>query len=348
MLWSIAFLIASVRVKNRWQVAYKGRTLQLEFTVFGGEKLYLDGALLARCGAGFAFQELQAAIPAGPGAGDKIRVLGEFGFLTPTCRLYASEGSPPTLALTTSTWARIGKHARPLAYAGSIILPVALFIWFAAGQGQGFVMLKTDDPELVVMLDGQILRSGEGSNPEMNWNGKFKPLPTGQHTLQAIKRGKVVFDESFHLAFGQTREFDLSRAALGGFIPVFGGPDWRRLYDGKGYTGWQSTGNSNAGRGELLLFPGCNLDTIDKLPRNFHLRMEVVLFHGQGTVRFHAEPRVLGPRPSLPKDGLFLNFVEDANGNIQAELLAKKPARPEDIKSAHAASIAKSQRVVLC
>ena len=125
------------------------------------------------------------------------------------------------------------------------------------------------------------------------------------------------------------------------FVPVFGGPDWRRLYDGKSYDGWQSTGNSNAGRGEFLLLPGCNLDTIDKLPRNFHLQMEVVLFHGQGTVRFHAEPRVLGPKPPLPKDGWFLNFVEDANGNVQAELLAKKPARPEDINSAHAASIAK-------
>jgi regulation of enolase protein 1 (concanavalin A-like superfamily) len=327
VLWSIGFLIASVRVKNRWRVSYKGRMLELEFTVFGSERLYLDGELLARCGAGFAFQELQAAIPAGPGAGDKIRVLGHFGFFTPTCRLYASEGSPPTLAIIPSTWGRVRQRARPLAYAASIILPIALFIWFSVDQRQGYISLKTDVPDLVVLLDDQILRSGEGPDPEMSWNGKFKPLRTGQHTLRATKRGKVVFEQSFDLAFGETREFDLTRAALGEFVPVFGGPGWKKLYDGS-FNGWKPTGTFETGPNELLLFPGSNFETIDTMPRNFHLRMEVNVLHGRGFVRFHAKPRTPGPDMPPPSDGWSLALAEDAAGNVLAELgAAPRPDR---------------------
>ncbi len=321
VLWSIGFLIASMRVKNRWTVAYKGRTLRLEFTVFGSEKLYLDGELLARCSPGFTFQELQAAIPAGPGAGDKIRVLGQFGFLTPICRLYASEGSPPTLALTPSTWARIGKRARPLAYAASIILPVALFIWFAAGQGQGYISLKTDVPELVVILDGQILRSGEGPDPEMSWNGKFKPLRTGDHTLQAIKRGKVVFDESFHLAFGETREFDLTRAALGDFVPAFGGPGWKRLYDGNRLRAGKPTGTfeSRPRRAPALswLQPRHDRHNAAQLPPSDGSG----LLHGKEFVRFHAEPRTPGtPTSACRLMAGFSTLPKTWHGNVLAEL----------------------------
>jgi serine/threonine-protein kinase len=110
------------------------------------------------------------------------------------------------------------------------------------------------------------------------------------------------------------------------FVGIFGGPDWRPLYDGKSYAGWEAFGNSNAGAGEFLLFPGGAVDTLDRMPANFHLRMEVNLLAGQGTVRFHAQARPQEANPPYPKDGWFLNFIELAPGQVNAELHARSPA----------------------
>jgi serine/threonine protein kinase len=125
------------------------------------------------------------------------------------------------------------------------------------------------------------------------------------------------------------------------FVAVFGGPGWHRLYDGKSYAGWKPFGNSNAGAGEFLLFPGAAVDTLDKLPRNFHLRMEVNLVAGQGTVRFHAQPRPQEANPPYPKDGWFLYFNEKVTGKVNAELHSRSPAAAEgDINTAFGGTIA--------
>jgi tRNA A-37 threonylcarbamoyl transferase component Bud32 len=97
------------------------------------------------------------------------------------------------------------------------------------------------------------------------------------------------------------------------FVPVFGGPGWKRLYDGKSTNGWKSVGNFHADGGALVLSPGAALDTNDIMPRNFHLRMEVKLSHGQGMLRFHAPARNAQSGEPLPVGGWFLRFSESPN-----------------------------------
>jgi uncharacterized protein (TIGR03067 family) len=210
VVWSVACLWLLARTKHRWEVAYKGRTLRLELSSFGGESLYLDGQRLIKCGWGFSFKELQAAIPSGTGAGDRIRVLGQFGFLTPTCRIYASEGAPAAGG-SVNGWAKLLGSLRPLVYVSTIAVPIALFAWLLLCQG--WVSVKVDDPEMLVMLDGEIYVSGDRVDPN-SWHIRGGSLRTGEHFLRAIRGGKVVFEERFHLGFGENRDFDLTRSAL--------------------------------------------------------------------------------------------------------------------------------------
>jgi hypothetical protein len=110
------------------------------------------------------------------------------------------------------------------------------------------------------------------------------------------------------------------RNVMGGgnprFVPVFGGPGWRRLYDGKSYAGWKSLGNSRVGGGELVLFHGGAVETKEEMPKDFHLRMEVKLVRGHGTVRIHT------PGGGEKLDGWFLRFSEapHAPGLLASEL----------------------------
>ena len=128
------------------------------------------------------------------------------------------------------------------------------------------------------------------------------------------------------------------------FAPVFGGAGWRSLYDGKGYTGWKTFGDSNAGRGELLLFPGAALETTDKMPRNFHLRMEVNLVRGQGAVRFHTSPLQDGKDTA---DGWALTFTENAEGNVNSGLDIVDPADPKASQAAPRPRDRQMRRLVL-
>jgi uncharacterized protein (TIGR03067 family) len=214
--WIVGASCLLAWLKHRWQVAYKGRTLRMELVATGHEKLSLDGKLLARSTWGLSFQELQASIPDGPGAGDKVRVLGHFGFLTPTCMIFVSEGSPPTLALVPSRWTKARQRARPFiwvaALVASLVVSVVLFAWLNLYWGS--VSVSVDDPELVVMLDGELFMSGEKSKPGSPDSSEIRSLRTGTHTLRALKRGKVVFDETFRLTLKELRHFDLMQAAL--------------------------------------------------------------------------------------------------------------------------------------
>ena len=114
---------------------------------------------------------------------------------------------------------------------------------------------------------------------------------------------------------------------------------WVQLFNGKDLAGWASYGgNASAGRGELALSAGCFVDTIDKMPKNFHLRMQVKLLRGHGTVRFHARAEAeRNNQPSL--DGWFVNFAEDitAKGMVEGQLVSVEPGK----KSGQSSSIAR-------
>jgi hypothetical protein len=215
--WTIGGLWLLIRLKHRWQVPYKGRTIRLELSALGSERLWVDGERVASCGWGFTFQALQATVPAGPGAGDTLRVVGQYGFLTPVCRIFASEGLVPPLTGIHSAWARVRRWAQPVLYVAAIVVPIALVVWLVIPQG--WVSVKVDDPEMVVLLDGNVFVSGEGFRPGVGLSIQGRSIHTGDHTIRAIVRGKTVFEKAFHVGLDERREFDLTRAALGGDYP---------------------------------------------------------------------------------------------------------------------------------
>jgi uncharacterized protein (TIGR03067 family) len=123
------------------------------------------------------------------------------------------------------------------------------------------------------------------------------------------------------------------------FVPVFGGPDWRRLSDAQH---WQKTGPINPGQGEFWRFPRFSVDTIEQLPRNFHLRMEVTVFrNSEARISFHAKPRDKQSR-QLPKVGSFIDLFENASTKqVEARVGAWHAADPDNIEVSGNIGVAK-------
>ena len=69
------------------------------------------------------------------------------------------------------------------------------------------------------------------------------------------------------------------------------GPDWVQLFNGKDLTGWSGSGVAKVDDGKVVLLAGSDVESIKKMPRHFHLRMEVKLAAGEGKIRIHAPPR---------------------------------------------------------
>ncbi|MCI0724960.1 MAG: hypothetical protein L0338_39250, partial [Acidobacteria bacterium] len=73
---------AATFARIRWEVPYKGHTIRFENHPWNGERLYIDGELVARGGLGIRMV-MQATLKSGDGAGDSIEavsVAGLFGF----------------------------------------------------------------------------------------------------------------------------------------------------------------------------------------------------------------------------------------------------------------------------
>lgn len=90
----VMFLIAG-RVKQHWECIYKGRRVIFENSVYTGEKLFIDGALMARGGFGRRM-EIAGTIPGGAGAGDRIIAWTDARFQTFRLRLFAEPATNAT------------------------------------------------------------------------------------------------------------------------------------------------------------------------------------------------------------------------------------------------------------
>jgi serine/threonine-protein kinase len=112
------------------------------------------------------------------------------------------------------------------------------------------------------------------------------------------------------------------------FVPVFGGVGWRPLQNGKDTSGWKSFGDSNCENGAFMMFSGSK-ETADKMPKNFHLRMEMKLMRGKGTVRLRALPQAERFEVAPPKDGWFVNFSESStkSGMVDCDMLSLIPGK---------------------
>jgi hypothetical protein len=84
----IALIVLSLRCVIGWDVSYKGHTVRFENDACTGERLYIDGKLVARGGVGFRMV-LSGKIAGGDGAGDTIRAVSHAGLPTLRCRIVA-------------------------------------------------------------------------------------------------------------------------------------------------------------------------------------------------------------------------------------------------------------------
>ncbi len=84
----IALIVVSLRLVIGWDVSYKGHAIRFQNDPCFGERLYIDGQLVARGGVGLVM-ELSGAIPSGEGAGETIRATSRAGVFSFSCRIVA-------------------------------------------------------------------------------------------------------------------------------------------------------------------------------------------------------------------------------------------------------------------
>jgi hypothetical protein len=88
----VAVVLLASRVRQRWEVEYRGHTIRFENDPIFGEKLFIDDHLVARGGLGFS-KRLEGDIPSGP-AGHRIVALSEARLASFRCRIEAHAPRP--------------------------------------------------------------------------------------------------------------------------------------------------------------------------------------------------------------------------------------------------------------
>lgn len=88
LIVGLAATILGVRIKQRWDVDYRGHRIRFANSPTSGEKLFIDDRLAARGWLGLRM-ELNATILEGEAAGDELVALVEAGLLTFRLQLFA-------------------------------------------------------------------------------------------------------------------------------------------------------------------------------------------------------------------------------------------------------------------
>ncbi|HXG11366.1 MAG TPA: family 16 glycoside hydrolase [Gemmataceae bacterium] len=185
-----------------------------------------------------------------PAAARFMRGIGTL--LTAVTVLYAAV----YIAWAYARWSRTTAEPRPYRIALFLGIPsvATLFFLFAwvekpvrsvrdllvGNLDHGIVLIEADDPELVVTLDDRLLPvtplGGAGfgaANEGWLFGGMGEGVPPGTHRVIALKQGKVIFDETFTLAVGETKTIKLSS-------PKDRQAGWVPLFNGKDLTGWNT------------------------------------------------------------------------------------------------------------
>jgi hypothetical protein len=84
----VAMVLASSRVRQRWEVGHEGHHIRFENDPIFGEKLFLDDHLVARGGLGFS-RRLEGDIQSGTAAGTRIVATSEARLTSFRCRIEA-------------------------------------------------------------------------------------------------------------------------------------------------------------------------------------------------------------------------------------------------------------------
>jgi regulation of enolase protein 1 (concanavalin A-like superfamily) len=129
-------LTLTARIKQRWEVPYRGHRIRFENSCLFGERLLIDGEVAARggfCGR----RELRGPIRQGEAAGAEVMVLIEAGLMRYRCRIFVEhpaprprpEAAPPAAAPARSRRRRVLLWvllAVPLLLVLCCLLPIAV------------------------------------------------------------------------------------------------------------------------------------------------------------------------------------------------------------------------------
>lgn len=88
ILFGLALFLVTARIKQRWQVDYKGHAIRFENNPFAGERLFIDNERVAKGGLGYRL-ELRGTIKTGDGVEDRIVAQSTAGLVTFRCRILA-------------------------------------------------------------------------------------------------------------------------------------------------------------------------------------------------------------------------------------------------------------------
>lgn len=89
----LVLLVVTARIKQRWEIDYRGHRIRLENSPVTAERLYLDEGLVAKGGVGKK-TELRAPIRVGEAAGETIVALADSGIRDFRLRLFVETEAP--------------------------------------------------------------------------------------------------------------------------------------------------------------------------------------------------------------------------------------------------------------
>lgn len=108
----LAGIVIAGGIRQRWELSYKGHDIRFENSPLTGERLYLDGGLVARGGVGSKI-EIRAPIRVGDGAGEEIMALVDAGVLGFRLRIYVEGAAVVAEAASMAAVTQAPPHAPP-------------------------------------------------------------------------------------------------------------------------------------------------------------------------------------------------------------------------------------------
>ena len=144
--------VGVARIKQRWNVTYRGHALRFENGCLTGQALFIDDVRMAGGGVGLR-NELRAVIPHGDGVGEEIVVLAEAGIVQLHCRILVDRAPGPGTTARLAFAATFQRWLLGIAGAAALLLAAAaiLMLWhyFPARHA---VTIDVDTPDAVVRV----------------------------------------------------------------------------------------------------------------------------------------------------------------------------------------------------
>ncbi|MFL5328217.1 MAG: serine/threonine-protein kinase [Gemmataceae bacterium] len=166
----VGLLVVAGRIRQQWEVDYLGHIIRFENGVFTSGSLMIDGRVMASGGIGL-WTELNARIPSGPGAGDRIVARTNAGLLSFRLRLFvqpaaaeSSQGNTSNTTVPKST-GQHRKEALAILLAVLGVIGVVLFLSFEGTGERGQWAFRMGKPDAWLIWENRT----NGTGFELNW-----------------------------------------------------------------------------------------------------------------------------------------------------------------------------------